>query len=478
MSEVVRVSDLAVRDSSLARHRAEASKELEAMEEKELELKRRGEALVRDQISGLGRELAMAITDFDAFKKVTLEGLKKMQATINEQAVELEAEKESRKQLERSFEDRVKSLNDELEQEKKDRAAGDERVLKDTRKEIQPLKEGIDAKTREIANLDREVQRLMGMINNFPSQLEKISESLRREIADRKAAEEPIMDAIRRLRDQLMKEIKELSEGHGAAVKTLRDHFDKEKSDRDIMHEETRNMINEINRDFGPHVKQIPLLTGKFKDLHDTLHPKLKDHKDELDRHRDLTTDVHKKHDQLLTDLLKKIDAESAARNNMMDELEQMNTGFRTKMRSLMNEESEKQKKEIEGVRITIKDVETRAKKTDEQVVGMMDQVATNKKNCETCIETTNIFKMDIERMLRKVDEVTQKVADLKVALNQGLSDRKDEIDSLSILLDQHISTLESLFHDLGERLLNGGVQRRFTAWISSKTVTTVTVAE
>merc|ERR1719384_264914 len=103
------------------------------------------------------------------------------------------------------------------------------------------------------------------------------------------------MEAIRRLRDQLMKEIKEIGDGHGSAVKNLRDIFDKEKSDRDVSHEETRTMINEINKEFGPHVKQIPHLTGKFKDLHDTLHPKLKDHKDDLERHKDNTNDLYRK---------------------------------------------------------------------------------------------------------------------------------------------------------------------------------------
>jgi len=98
-----------------------------------------------------------------------------------------------------------------------------------------------------------------------------------------------------------------------------------------------------------------------------------------------------------------------------------------------------------------------------------LDQILTNKKNSETNAENIGIIRMDSERCVRKVDEVTQKLNDLKNALQTGLAERKDDTDGLAAALDQHIAGLESLFHDLGERLLNSGVQRRLITWISNK---------
>merc|ERR1712032_1086793 len=93
-------SQLVLRESSLARNRTEGCKQLEEMEAKELELKRKGDALIRDQITGLGRELNLAITEMENFKRFTMDGMKKMQSLITENMNEIEGEKESRKKLE------------------------------------------------------------------------------------------------------------------------------------------------------------------------------------------------------------------------------------------------------------------------------------------------------------------------------------------------------------------------------------------
>merc|ERR1719499_1382176 len=135
-----------------------------------------------------------------------------------------------------------------------------------------------------------------------------------------------------------VKEMRDLCDDHSRGLKDLKDLIDKERGDRDSGDEDLRNQLSELQRDVAPHAKQVPGLHTKLKDLGDLLHPQVKDAKDGLTKHRDATADKHKKLDQDIADLAKRLEAEAAARKAMLDEIEQMQTAFRTKMRGMMTD--------------------------------------------------------------------------------------------------------------------------------------------
>merc|ERR1712211_40842 len=159
------------------------------------------------------------------------------------------------------------------------------------------------------------------------------------------------------------------------------DVIDKDRSDRDSSIHELNNKIMEIDRELMPHARQVPGLHNKLRELSDTLHPRVKDAEDSLGRHRDDTMESHKKLEIMVNDLQRKLDNETAARNAMMDELEQMNSGFRSKMRGLLNDESEKNKKVQDQFQKDLTDLLGQLRRVDDTLNGTVEQVVTNKKN-------------------------------------------------------------------------------------------------
>jgi len=467
-------SVLARRDVSATRRRDLATRELEDMEAKEMELMRSERKLIREQLQSLGKELTIITWEMENFKRTTLETQTKMRAVMNETMSELEEEKQARKSLADHVDQDVKKVKDELEQEKKDRIAGDERNAKELAKELQVVHDALGAQRKDTERVDRELKELKDKLGAFPGQIEQLSDAIKKEVADRKAAEEPLIDTVRALREALNKELRELGDEHGKGLKGLKDLLDREKSGRENDVEDLKNQIGDIHRDVSPFAKQVPGLHTKLKDLGDLMHPQLKDNKDNLHKHKDDTADKTKKIDQNVADLLKRIEGEAAARKDMMDELEQMQTGFRTKIRGMVTDEADKAKKERDALSQGLDDANKKNKNLGDDLAKLLDQLGGLKKGLDGCTDSINNGQADMDQKGKKVDELAKTLTDLRNALEQGISDEKADFEMLFAFLEQHCTGLESLFSDLGHRLLNtGGLRRRTTIHFTSRTTTT-----
>merc|ERR1719362_2855180 len=184
-----------------------------------------------------------------------------------------------------------------------------------------------------------------------------------------------------------MKELKEMGDGHGTSLKQLKDVLDKERSDRDLAVADLNTRLGDIDRELMPHARQVPGLHNKLRELSDILHPQVKDAKDSLDGHRDDTTESHRKLETMVNDLQRKLDNETAARNAMMDELEQMNSGFRSKIRGLLNDEAEKNKLVQDQLQKDLTDLLGQLRRVDDTLNGTVEQVVANKKNLDEVVE-------------------------------------------------------------------------------------------
>jgi len=470
-------SVLARRDVSATRRRDLATRELEDMEAKEMELMRSERKLIREQLQSLGKELTIITWEMENFKRTTLETQTKMRAVMNETMSELEEEKQARKSLADHVDQDIKKVKDELEQEKKDRIAGDERNAKELAKELQVVHAALDVQRKDTDRVDRELKELKDKLGAFPGQMEQLSDAIKKEVADRKAAEEPLIDNVRALREALNKELRELGDEHGKGLKGLKDLMDREKSGRENDVEDLKNQIGDIHRDVSPFAKQVPGLHTKLKDLGDLMHPQLKDHKDNLNKHKDDTSDKTKKIDQNIADLLKRIEGEAAARKDMMDELEQMQTGFRTKIRGMVTDEADKAKKDRDALAQGLDDANKKNKNLGDELAKLLDQLGGLKKGLDGCTDSINNGQADMDQKGKKVDELAKTLADLRNALEQGISDEKADFEMLFAFLEQHCTGLESLFSDLGHRLLNtGGLRRRTTIHFTSRTSVTTSL--
>jgi len=265
---------------------------------------------------------------------------------------------------------------------------------------------------------------------------------------------------IKKLRDMMMKDLKEMGDGHNTTIKQLKDMFDKDRSDRDSVVQDLNNKLGEIDRELMPHARQVPGLHNKLRELSDTLHPQVKDAKDSLDRHRDDTMEGQRKVESMVNDLQRKLDNETAARNAMMDELEQMNSGFRSKMRGLLNDEAEKNKKVQDQLQKDLTDLVAQLRKVDDTLNGTVDQVVTNKQNLDEVTEGQAAALGELSKKMKMMDELDGKVRDLRIALEAGLNEDKAQVKMIIDFLEQHCNGLESLFNDLGHRLLDHGLKK------------------
>merc|ERR1719362_1932412 len=261
-----------------------------------------------------------------------------------------------------------------------------------------------------------------------------------------------------------MKELKEMGDGHGTSLKQLKDVLDKERSDRDLAVADLNSRLGDIDRELMPHARQVPGLHNKLRELSDTLHPQVKDAKDTVDRHREDTMENHKKLEIMVNDLQRKLDNETAARNAMMDELEQMNSGFRSKIRGLLNDGAEKNKKVQDQLQKEITDLLGNLRRLDDTLSGTVEQVVTNKKNLDDVVESQAASLAELSKKMKMMDELEIKVKELRFALETGLSEDKAQIKTIIDFLELHCNGLEGLFNDLGHRLLDHGLKKGSTS--------------
>jgi len=275
-----------------------------------------------------------------------------------------------------------------------------------------------------------------------------------------------------------MKELKDLHDGNNVAMRQLRDVIDKDRSDRDSSIHELNNKIMEIDRELMPHARQVPGLHNKLRELSDTLHPRVKDAEDSLGRHREDTMESHKKLEIMVNDLQRKLDNETAARNAMMDELEQMNSGFRSKMRGLLNDEAEKNKNVQDQFQKDLTDLLGQLRRLDDTLNGTVEQVVTNKKNLDDVVESQAASLAELSKKMKMMDELEIKVRELRLALDTGLNEDKTQIKAIIDFLEIHCNGLEGLFNDLGHRFLDHGLKKgslSSTRIVKTKTETVVT---
>merc|ERR1739845_194664 len=147
-------------------------------------------------------------------------------------------------------------------------------------------------------------------------------------------------------------------------------------------------------------------LHNKLRELSDTLHPQIKETKDAHDRHKEDTLEGNRKIEALVHELQRKLDNETAARNAMMDEIEQMNSGFRSKMRSMLNDEAEKNKKIQDQLQKDLTDLEGKARKLDDVLNGTVDQVIANKTNLDEVNEKQDAALAELSKKMKMMEEL------------------------------------------------------------------------
>lgn len=219
-----------------------------------------------------------------------------------------------------------------------------------------------------------------------------------------------------------------------------------------------------------PHAKQVPGLHTKLKDLGDVLHPQMKDHKDNLSKHKDDTADAHKTLAQSIADLVKKLDAEAAARGGILDEVEQMNTLFRTKMRGLLNDEADKTKGALDDMKKALDDLRNKAKGLDEDLGKLRAITDDHKNGLDKAHNGVDKAHRDLDGKAKTLADLLKMIQDLKSALNDGLASEKEQRETLNVYVEELDDCLEKLRIDLGNRLLNAGVKRSLNVLVARTT--------
>jgi len=152
-----------------------------------------------------------------------------------------------------------------------------------------------------------------------------------------------------------------------------------------------------------------------------------------------------------------------------LDEVEQMNTLFRNKMRGLLNDEADKTKQNLDGLKKLLDDLLGKEKKLEDALKGVQDMVGGHKTSLDKAHDGVQKAVGDLDQKEKKLADLSKELLALKSYLESGLAVEREQREVSITFLEEHCDTLEKLFTDLGNRLLNSGVKRRFSLMVTRK---------
>eukprot|EP00928_Gymnodinium_smaydae_P061285 TRINITY_DN45400_c0_g1_i1.p1 TRINITY_DN45400_c0_g1~~TRINITY_DN45400_c0_g1_i1.p1 ORF type:complete len:828 (+),score=224.64 TRINITY_DN45400_c0_g1_i1:120-2603(+) len=299
---------------------------LEELQHKDHETKSRSGSLIREQLQLLGQDVAVVQKEIEMLKRNSDEALRKIRVQFNEKTTEIREEKDLRQQEAERLWAELRSLREELDQERKARSNGHDSLLSQTKAMFGPHKTSLDAVVRSHGELHESTKGVPDELRNICNKLGMLQDALTQEIRDRKAAEAPFLDMLTSHRETTIRELRDHAENHNNNLQTLKESLDRQHAGHAPAIDELRDEIYAVKRELRPHAEQVPALEQKIRALQDQVHPQLQEHRKCLDK---LTHDISEvpKHLHL------RLDNESKARDAVLEEAEQLVSRIRKEMR-------------------------------------------------------------------------------------------------------------------------------------------------
>eukprot|EP00928_Gymnodinium_smaydae_P095579 TRINITY_DN8248_c2_g3_i1.p1 TRINITY_DN8248_c2_g3~~TRINITY_DN8248_c2_g3_i1.p1 ORF type:complete len:1188 (+),score=235.83 TRINITY_DN8248_c2_g3_i1:49-3612(+) len=325
------VSNLALRSHT------HVHRQLEHLQQLDLSNQTKSQMFLRDTLSRFERdntEMKHKLEGLESLGVSLKEALMQVKVNHNTVVTELNDECDARKALKDHCTKEYDTIRSLVDDERKNRANGDDSVMADFRNLIRPMKSSLDCQSRNQQDMAADMKRMQDTMKTLQMELGRLHDLLAKETNERKHGEAQLLDTIRSHRDSTNQEWTKHVETHKSAVKELRGHLEKHKADNDSLSTGMQSEITWVKRELKPHMQQVLELERKLKELDERTHSGLSDQKIALDK---VATDVNEMPRRFQNDLEKNV----KALNNTIEENEQMVTRLRKDVREQHSQHQE-----------------------------------------------------------------------------------------------------------------------------------------
>jgi len=451
----------------------------EDVEKKESELMTTQWSMMREQLRSLTTDLAKAQVEIEALKKAQAQATIMFKKQLQDTDSELEKEKLDRAAGDDKLQKQIDELKKALADEAKARQADMDKLKDWVKGKIDPLEKSLIDKNNQLADALKELEKLKADVDHLTKKIDPLADGIKKEGEARKGLEDDLRKALKDLEDALKNQMRDRDAGVDAQIKALKNALDKERGDRDKGDKDLSDALKKLQKLVEPYADELKDLANKIRELDNTVHPRLNEHKKALDKSDGDRVAGHNNLAQKIADLAKKLEAEVGARAALQDDMEQMLEALRSKLRALIKEqvdaanaktdalghalhdELDKEKADrAAGDDSLEKEIQALKKNLDDKIKAALD-------NLKALEEKLRDELLDLERkgeakMMAKVDDLAKQLASLRDAIMAFISEEDTTDESIINAEDANLEDLGKLFKDVGERFLGQyGAPRR-----------------
>jgi len=443
----------------------------EDVEKKESELLTTQWSMMREQLRSLTTDLAKAQVEIEALKKANAQMTVMFKKQLQETDAELEKEKLDRAAGDDKLQKQIDELKKALADEAKARQADMDKLKDWVKGKIDPLEKSLIDKNNQLADALKDLEKLKADVDHLSKKIDPLADGIKKEGESRKALEDDLKKALKDLEEALKNQMRDRDAGVDAQIKALKNALDKEKGDRDKGDKDLSDILKKLQKLVEPYADELKDLANKIRELDNTVHPRLNEHKKALDKSDGDRVAGHNNLGQKIADLAKKLESEVSARAALQDDMEQMLEALRAKLRALIKEQVDAANAKTDALGHALHD-ELDKEKADraagddalEKEIGALkksldDKIKAALENLKALEEKLRDELLDLERkgeakMMAKVDDLAKQLASLRDAIMAFISEEDTTDESIINAEDANLEDLGKLFKDVGERFL------------------------
>jgi len=444
----------------------------EDVEKKESELMTTQWSMMREQLRSLTTDLAKAQVEIEALKKANAQMTVMFKKQLQDTDDELEKEKATRASGDDNLQKQIDELKKQLAEGDKARQSDLEKLKEWVKGKVDPLEKGLGDVNKKVADATKDLDKLKGEVDLLEKKIDPLVDAIKKEGDDRKALEDDLRKAIKDLEDALKQRLMDTATAIDAQLKALKIALDKEKADRDAGDKSLGDLIKKLQKLVEPYADELKDLANKIRELDNTVHPRLNEHKKALDLSDANRVAGHNGLAQKIADLAKKLEAEVGARAALQDDMEQMLEALRSKLRSLIQEQINAVNNKMDALGHALHD-ELDQEKADraagdaaleKEIAGLKNSLDDKLKKAldelKALEDKLRDEILDLEKKAEaalgnKIDDLAKQIQIIREALYAFIGEEDATDDALVQTDESNMDMLGKLFKDVGERFID-----------------------
>jgi chromosome segregation ATPase len=466
----------------------------EDVEKKESELMTTQWGMMREQLRSLTTDLAKAQVEIEALKKANAQMTVMFKKQLQDTDDELEKEKVSRAAGDDNLQKQIDELKKSLAEEDKKTQSELEKLREWTKGKVDPLEKGLADTNRKVADANKDIEKLKTDVDHLEKKIDPLLDAIKKEGENRKALEDDLRKALKDLEDALKNAMKDREVAVDAQLKAIKAALEKEKVDRDAGDKNLSDLLKKLQKVVEPYADELKDLANKIRELENTVHPRLNEHKKALDKSDADRVSGHNNLAQKLADLTKKLESEVAARAALQDDMEQMLEALRSKLRSLIQEQINAVNNKMDALGHALhdeldqekadraagdsaleKEIEALKKGLDDKLKKALDELKALEDKLRD--EIVELEKKAEAALGSRVEDLAKQIQIIKEGLLAFITEEETTDEQIVTTDEANMDMLGKLFKDVGDRFLQQHSAPRRKTTISKRTCKTILTA-